>query len=350
MELIGLTRKTIEAELVKHEMKPFRARQIFQWIYQKLVTEFEEMTDISKEGRTYLHEHFSITPLAAPEVFASADGTEKYRFELADGNAIETVMIPEKERRTLCVSTQVGCPIKCSFCRTGSLGFARNLSVREIVGQVWFAEQRQRAAGSRISNIVFMGMGEPLLNLDAVCNSIEILLDELGFNLSNRRVTVSTVGIPGKLAELGRRTPVNLAISLHAVDNAVREKLIPMAKIYPLKELMKDIREYPLPPRRRPLIEYLMLKGVNDSPAAAQKLVKIVRSIDAKVNLIPFNSYDDCLFEPTPWEEVLAFQQILLDAKLTAIVRKSRGDETLAACGQLGVSRDEICAIAEDED
>lgn len=335
-ELFGLTRSELEEAMVSCGMKPFRGRQIFRWLYQGLEPDLSHMTDIAKDARASLAGRFTVRPLAAPEVVTSADGTAKYRFTLDDEAVIESVLIPEKDRLTLCLSTQVGCPLGCLFCRTGSLGFTRDLTTREIIGQLWEVQRQVRETGKRVTNVVFMGMGEPLFNLDNTIAVIRIMLDDLGFNLSNRRVTVSTIGIPGKIDELGGQVAVNLALSLHATTDAKRAALMPATKNWPLKELLAAIRRFPLPTRKRVLLEYVLLDGVNDSSADARELVKIARSISAKVNLIPFNSFPGAPFRPSGPKTTVAFQQVLWDHGMMAIIRKSRGDEHLAACGQLG--------------
>ena len=335
-ELFGLTRSELEEAMTALGMKPFRGRQIFRWLYQGLEPDLSHMTDIAKDARASLAGRFTVRPLAAPEVVTSADGTAKYRFTLDDEAVIESVLIPEKDRLTLCLSTQVGCPLGCLFCRTGSLGFTRDLTTREIIGQLWEVQRQVRETGKRVTNVVFMGMGEPLLNLDNTIAVIRIMLDDLGFNLSNRRVTVSTIGIPGKIDELGGQVAVNLALSLHATTDAKRAALMPATKNWPLKELLAAIRRFPLPTRKRVLLEYVLLDGVNDSSADARELVKIARSISAKVNLIPFNSFPGAPFRPSGPKTTVAFQQVLWDHGMMAIIRKSRGDEHLAACGQLG--------------
>jgi len=336
MELFNLTRTEIEEVVTALGMKPFRGRQIFRWLYQDLTTDFAAMTDIAKEGRAELVARFTARPLATPEIFTSADGTEKLRFTLDDGAVIESVIIPEKDRITLCISTQVGCPLGCRFCRTGSLGFQRNLTIREIVGQHWAAQKHLAEEGKRVTNIVFMGMGEPLLNLENTVKSAHIMMDDLGFNISNRRVTVSTIGIPDKLDALGGQISVNLALSLHAVTDDKRQAIMPATKNWPLKELVAALRRFPLPPRKKILIEYVLLRGVNDTPAEARQLAKIARSLNAKINLIPFNSFPGAPYKPATAAAIQAFQQTLWDEGLTVIIRKSRGDEALAACGQLG--------------
>ena len=336
MELFELTRPELEEAVAALDMKPFRGRQIFRWLYQELTTDLSAMTDISKAGREELARHFTARPLAAPDIFSASDGTEKLRFTLDDGAIIESVIIPEKDRITLCASTQVGCPLGCLFCRTGSLGFTRDLTVREIVGQHWAAQKHLKEKEKRVTNVVFMGMGEPLLNLDNTVKAARIMMDDLGFNLSNRRVTISTVGIPQKLDELGGQVSVNLALSLHAVTDEKRRAIMPATKNWLLKELLAALRRFPLPTRRKILIEYVLLRGVNDSTAEARRLAKIAHGLSAKVNLIPFNTFDGAPYEAATQEATQAFQQTLWDAGLTVILRRSRGDEKLAACGQLG--------------
>ncbi len=336
MEILNYTKKELETLLVEHGYKKFRARQIFQWIYDKLVFDFDEMTNISKKEREEMKEIFTITPFAQPEIHSSSDGTEKFQFDLEDGSSVEAVIIPEKDRNTLCISTQIGCALKCSFCRTGHLGFSRDLTVREIVGQVLHAKAHLEKRDSRVTNIVYMGMGEPLLNMENTVKSIDILKDDLGFNLSNRRITVSTSGVTDRIVELGDRTGANFALSLHATEQETRAKIMPIARKFPLDELVDAVAKYPMHHRKRVLLEYVMLKGVNDTKADAKRLVKIAGRLNAKVNLIPFNCFDGCIYESTGMDEILSFQKVLTDRNITAFIRKSRGDDSLAACGQLG--------------
>lgn len=335
MELLDLTRKKLEDILLENGFAKFKATQIMQWIYQKRVFSFDEMTNISKSDRVKLAEMFEITPLFPSEVFTSSDGTQKLAFTLSDGNVVEAVIIPEETRCTLCVSTQAGCPLHCAFCRTGSLGFKRNLTVSEINSQVLSAQMAAEESGKRITNLVFMGMGEPLLNFQNLLDSIDILLDDFGFNFSNRKITVSTSGIADKIVELGEITKVNLAVSLHAVTDEKRDKIMPVNKKYPLKELLKAIDSYPVS-RKMVVLEYVMLKNFNDTPEDAEKLAKIAKRYDAKVNIIPFNTFDGAAFEPTPMKKIIDFQNILIAKNVTALIRKSRGGDKLAACGQLG--------------
>lgn len=336
MEILELTKHAFESAVESAGYPKFRARQIIKWVYHRDVYSFEEMTDLSKEDRLSFAELFSITPLADPIVHESNDGTKKLTFSLDDGVVVESVIIPEEKRNTLCISTQAGCPLKCSFCRTGTLGFKRNLTVREITGQVIIAEQLLEKTEEHLSNVVYMGMGEPLLNFENTVGSIEILKDDTMLNFSNRRITVSTAGIADKIVELGERTAVNLAISLHAVNDEKRNEIMNINKKYPLKMLFDAARYYPGHQRKRVMLEYVMLKGFNDSDADAKELAKIAHSLNAKVNLIAFNTFDGAIFEPTPMKEILKFQEILISKNVTALLRKSRGGDDLAACGQLG--------------
>lgn len=336
LEALNLTKQAFENAVVSAGYPKFRARQIIKWIYHKSVYTFEEMSDISKDDRAAFSELFSITPVNPPEINGSDDGTKKLTFTLDDGAVIEAVIIPEETRNTLCISTQAGCPLKCSFCRTGTLGFKRNLTVREITGQVIRAEQLLEKTGESLSNVVYMGMGEPLLNFDNTVDSIQILMDDTMLNFSNRKVTVSTAGIADKIIPLGEKTSVNLAISLHAVTNELRNKIMDINKKYPLEALFEAIKNYPGHQRKRVMLEYIMLKGFNDSPAEAKKLAEIANRLNAKVNLIAFNTFEGACFEPTSMKDILKFQDILISKNVTAFLRKSRGGEDLAACGQLG--------------
>lgn len=336
IEIFGLTRNELENSVSGLGFPKFRARQIIKWIYHRDVYSFSEMSDLSKDDRAVLPSLFSITPLAAPEIHMSGDGTRKLTFTLDDGSVIESVIIPEEKRNTLCISTQAGCPLKCAFCRTGTLGFSRNLTVREITGQVIEARRILESEGDRLSNVVYMGMGEPLLNFENTVNSIIILMDDMMLNFSNRRITVSTAGIADKIVPLGERSSVNLAVSLHAVNDEKRNEIMDINRKYPLEKLFAAVDAYPGHQRKRVVFEYIMLKGFNDSAADAKELAKIANRLDAKVNLIAFNTFEGAKFEPTPMNEILKFQEILISKNVTALLRKSRGSDELAACGQLG--------------
>ncbi|MCK5807939.1 23S rRNA (adenine(2503)-C(2))-methyltransferase RlmN [bacterium] len=337
MNLRGLTMQELTEEMLALHQPKFRAKQLFQWIHQHRVVNFSDMLNVSKELRASIDAAHTLTQLTITERHLSQDGTEKLTMTLEDKSVIEAVIIPDKKRITLCVSSQAGCPLNCSFCKTGHLGFLRNLTVAEIVGQVYAAQKIVEKQERRITNIVYMGMGEPLLNTGNVIKSIQILTDDFGQNFSNRKITVSTAGIADQLHQLGSETGVNLAISLHAATNELRDKIMPINKQFPLEVLMKAIREYPAHKRKKTVLEYILLKGINDSAADAKKLAKITHQLDAKVNLIPFNSFEGTSFEASSEEVVLAFQKLLVDKHITAIIRTARGDESSAACGQLGV-------------
>ncbi|WP_457677657.1 23S rRNA (adenine(2503)-C(2))-methyltransferase RlmN [Thermovibrio sp.] len=316
-------------------LEPYRARQMAQWLYKKRVDSFEKMTNISKEVRKLLSERAEISPLKLVKVEESADGTRKYLFELKDGNKVESVFIPEKSWNTLCVSTQVGCPAGCKFCLTAKDGFTRNLTASEIVEQ-YIQVQREVGEERRISNVVFMGMGEPLLNFDNVKKAVEIMTHKDMFDLSTRKITISTVGIVPGIERMAREmNKVKLAVSLHATTDEVRDFLVPLNRKYPIKAIMEALRRYPADNNRRIMIEYVMLKGVNDSPEDAHRLAKLVKGLPVKVNLIPFNPYLGAPFEPTPREEIEKFQKVLWDYNIAAFIRDSRGQDISAACGML---------------
>ena len=336
MELLDITRNIMEGVFEDAGYKAFRARQVFRWLYDSKVFNFDEMTNISRSDRERFSELFSITLIPEPEVFRSSDETEKLTFTLFDETVVESVIIPDGKRVTLCISTQAGCPLKCEFCRTGTLGFRRDLSVSEITGQVLRAQMHVEKTEKRITNIVYMGMGEPLLNFKNTVDSIKILMDDLGMNFSNRKITVSTAGVADKIVPLGEMTGVNLAVSLHAVTDEKRSQIMNINNKYPIAELLKAARDYPAHQRKRVVLEYIMLKGFNDTVQDATGLVKIAGQIKAKINLIPFHTFDGAPFEPTPMEDILKFQKYLTDRNVTALIRRSRGEDRLAACGQLG--------------
>lgn len=335
-DLKGLTREEIIAFVRSLGEPAFRGRQIFSWLYRPGISSFAEMSDISLAFRERLKETASISQLTLAAREESRDGAVKYAFSLADGKQIESVLIPDQERYTLCVSSQVGCAMGCRFCLTGTMGFIRNLTPAEIVNQIHFVmEELLRQGQGRLNNLVFMGMGEPLANLDNLLTALDILLDPSGLNFSDRKVTVSTCGLVPKMAELGRRTTVNLAISLHAADDRTRDLLMPVNATYPLEALLTACRRYPVPKRRRIMMEYVMLKEVNDSPAAARRLVKILHGIPCKINLLPYNECPALPFRSPSRATVEAFQDILLQAGFTVMIRESRGADISAACGQL---------------
>ncbi|MEM5788952.1 MAG: 23S rRNA (adenine(2503)-C(2))-methyltransferase RlmN [Syntrophobacteraceae bacterium] len=314
--------------------RPFRARQLFRHLYARNISSWQECTDLSRDFRNKLEYGAILDALTISRVDEAPDGTRKYLFRLHDGNHIESVLIPDPPRYTLCLSSQVGCALGCRFCLTGSLGLKRNLETAEIVDQICQV-QRHLGTRSRLSSLVLMGMGEPLANYDPVLKSIQLAIDQNGLAFSHRRVTLSTAGIVPRLRQLGQDSPVNLAVSLHAPDDGLRNELMPINKTYPLRELMLACKEYPLPPRKRVTFEYILLDRVNDSPRQARELVRLLNGVRAKINLIPFNPHPGSTFGTPSEERILEFQEVLQKAQLTAIIRKSRGTEIGAACGQL---------------
>jgi 23S rRNA (adenine2503-C2)-methyltransferase len=341
VNLFGLDRAQLRARFAEMGEKPFRADQVMLWIYRRGKDNFDEMSNLSKELRQRLAERFVIRP---PELVAeqtSADGTRKWALKLEGSDqVIETVFIPETDRGTLCISSQVGCAMDCSFCSTGKQGLNRNMNTAEIVAQVWFAG---RALGGDfqnervISNIVFMGMGEPLANYNAVLPAIRILLDDFGFGLSKRRVTVSTSGLIPFMDRLREDVDTALAVSLHAPNDELRNELVPINRKYPIDELMQACRRYLDGKDRKTHIvfEYVMLDGVNDSPLLARQLAKLLSGLSAKVNLIPFNPFPNTSYRRSQPEAIEAFSRILRDKDIMTTVRKTRGDDIDAACGQL---------------
>lgn len=325
--------------------KRFRAIQLFRWIHQKGERDFSAMSDLAKSLRSQLQAHATVTPLPVLSQHDSADGTIKWLFDVGDGNAVETVFIPEADRGTLCVSSQAGCAVGCRFCSTGHQGFSRNLSTGEILAQLWHAEHSLRrtfASTDRVvSNVVLMGMGEPLQNYSALIPALRVMLSDHGYGLSRRRVTVSTSGVVPMIDRLAQDCPVALAVSLHAPTDALRDVLVPLNKKYPLSELMAACQRYlSHAPRDFLTLEYCMLDQVNDSPTQAQALVDLVRCVGGgadwcKFNLIPFNPFPDSGLRRSSSERVRAFAQVLLDAGITTTIRKTRGDDIDAACGQL---------------
>lgn len=313
----------------------YRVTQVMDWVYRKKVAAFTEMTNLPTSIRDFLNENYSIDPLKLLSYQKSIDGTTKFLFGLGDDKKIESVLIPADRSLTLCISTQVGCPLDCKFCLTGVMGYTRNLTAGEIIGQVLFV-QRWLQPEHRISNIVFMGMGEPLANYQNTVRAIRLMLSEKKLNLSHRKITVSTAGIVPGIQKLGREDfAVNLAVSLHAPTDGLRTQLMPINQKYPLATLLKACREYPLRNRRRITFEYVLLKGVNDKPVHAKELAKILKGLPCKINLLPFNEANDLPYERPSDVDVLQFQQILIDQDYSAFIRTSRGRDILAACGQL---------------
>jgi 23S rRNA (adenine2503-C2)-methyltransferase len=320
--------------------KPYRAAQVLQWIHHFGCRDFDSMTNLSKKLRSALTEHAEIVLPECITTQKSADGTYKWLLKLACGNSIETVFIPEKTRGTLCVSSQVGCGLNCSFCATAKQGFNRNLTSSEIIAQVWFAARTLSLHNAehdrQITNVVMMGMGEPLLNFDAVVMAMDIMLDDFAYGLSKRRVTLSTSGLIPEMQKLRARSPVALAVSLHAPNDTLRNELVPINKKYPLQELMDVCRHYFADePKRVVTFEYVMLKAVNDTKEHALELAHLIKNIPCKVNLIPFNAFPNTQYERSDINTIDAFRDILSSFGINTITRRTRGDDIDAACGQL---------------
>jgi 23S rRNA (adenine2503-C2)-methyltransferase len=348
--LIGLSREELAAELATIGEPSFRARQLWQWIYHRGVSDFADMTNLAKSFRAQLSQHYTVARPEPSSDLKSVDGTRKWLLKLGDGNEVETVHIPEEDRGTLCVSSQVGCTLTCRFCHTGTQRLVRNLEAGEIVGQLLLARDRLGdwpAAGEKatapaedetrqISNIVMMGMGEPLYNFDNVAKALKIAMDHEGLSLSRRRITLSTSGVAPMIRRCGEEIGVNLAISLHAVTNELRDALVPLNKKYPIAELLEACRTYPgAHNARRITFEYVMLKDVNDSPAEARELVRLLKGIPAKVNLIPFNAWPGAPYECSSDAAIARFSDIVFQAGYSSPVRTPRGRDIFAACGQL---------------
>ncbi|MGB0134096.1 23S rRNA (adenine(2503)-C(2))-methyltransferase RlmN [Dokdonella sp.] len=337
--LFGLDRTGLREWFAQAGEKPYRADQVMKWMYHRHVTDFSQMTDVGKVLRSKLEAVAEIVPPHVLHEKQSTDGTHKWLLGMDPRNAIEAVFIPENSRGTLCVSSQVGCGLNCTFCSTGTQGFNRNLSTAEIIGQVWVAAKHlgnvphhQR----KLTNVVMMGMGEPLLNFDNVVRAMSIMRDDLGFGLANKRVTLSTAGLVPMIDRLSEESDVSLAVSLHAPNDELRTQLVPLNKKYPIAELMDACLRYTQRSARTTVtFEYTMMKGINDSPELARQLVKLVRKLPSKVNLIPFNPFTGTQYERSEDSVIRDFQTILLDAGVLTMVRRTRGDDIDAACGQL---------------
>lgn len=350
INLVGLTREALKEALIAagspEKQVKMRLGQLWQWIYEKGIRDFEQMTNLSKDYRAFLAEHFVI---AIPEVVSkqvSRDGTRKYLVRIAGGHEVETVYIPESDRGTLCISSQVGCTLTCSFCHTGTQKLVRNLTAGEIIGQVmlarddlgeWPAPGRNPATSARLlSNIVLMGMGEPLYNFENVRDAMKIAMDPEGIQLSRRRITLSTSGVVPEIARTATEIGCLLAVSFHATTDAVRDKLVPINKRWNIEVLLEALRDYPKASNsERITFEYVMLKGINDSDADAHRLVELIKGIPAKVNLIPFNPWPGAPYERSSNNRINAFSEIVYQAGYASPVRKPRGEDIFAACGQL---------------
>jgi 23S rRNA (adenine2503-C2)-methyltransferase len=345
INLLGLNRQALEDFFAHLGEKPFRATQIMKWIHQLNVDDFQQMSNISKTLQQRLTDIASVDSLQVVEDQLSTDGTRKWVLRLADGNCIETVFIPEDDRGTLCISSQVGCALDCSFCSTARQGFSRNLSSAEILAQVWLATRllnaeqtnKDKVGSGKITNVVFMGMGEPLLNYENTVTAIDVLLDDFAYGLSKRRVTVSTAGVVPAMHRLAERHDVQLAISLHATRDELRDELVPINKKYPLKELIAACHQFmqKRSPRSRLTIEYVMLAGVNDTAQDAKGLITQLAGLSVLINLIPFNPFENSGYTTSSNNALRRFQDKLIQANITTVIRKTRGDDIDAACGQL---------------
>lgn len=350
--LLGLGTHKLTEQFEQLGHKPFRAKQVLRWVHQRGVSDFEAMSDLAKNFRQYLIENYEIkTP---PTIFdkTSKDGTRKWLFDIGQNNAVETVFIPEKDRGTLCISSQAGCTVGCRFCSTGHQGFNRNLTSAEIIAQLWYARDSlmsqqntarleggwdpEVSANRVISNVVMMGMGEPLLNYNQLLPALQLMVDDNGYGMSRRRVTVSTSGVIPFMDKLSQDCPVALAVSLHAPNDPLRDKLVPLNKKYPLDELMDACNRYlEYAPRDFITFEYIMLDGVNDTDEHAQQLIELVKRVNCKLNLIPFNPFPESGLERSSNNRIRSFAGRLMDAGIITTVRKTRGDDIDAACGQL---------------
>lgn len=346
INLLNLDRKGLENFFVGLGEKPYRAEQVLKWVHFMGVREIDQMTNLSKALRAQMN---TLAEIQTPEIAyqsTAIDGTHKWVLRLQDGNCIETVFIPEKTRGTLCVSSQVGCVLNCDFCSTGKQGFNRNLTTAEIIGQLWIAarslSQKNGVHDHAITNVVMMGMGEPLLNFEAVVSAMHIMMDDFGYGLSKRRVTLSTAGVVPAMYKLKEVSNVALAVSLHAPNDDLRNILVPLNKKYPLKELMKACKEFFSDEKRRYVtMEYVMLADVNDSSEHASQLIQLLKGVRAKVNLIPFNPFPHTIYRRSDDQTIMKFQQKLVDAGINTIIRKTRGEKIDAACGQLvGIVQD----------
>ncbi len=356
VNLLGLDRAGLEAFFEAMGEKKFRATQLMKWIHQLGVTDFQQMNNLSKDLRSQLAASSCIKNLEVSKDQLSSDGTRKWLLQLSDGNHIEAVFIPEDDRGTLCVSSQVGCALDCSFCSTGRQGFNRNLTAAEIISQVWLASQllegekklckgkygnramqERLPTGRKITNVVMMGMGEPLLNFDSTVKAVRIMMDDFAYGLSKRRVTVSTAGVVPAMDRLADVLDMRLAVSLHASNDELRNELVPVNKKYPLKELMAACRRFidKQNSRSRITFEYVMLDGINDKPEHARELIRLLKGIPTLMNLIPFNPFAGSGYYTSSRKSVLRFSEILHEAGMTTVVRRTRGDDIDAACGQL---------------
>lgn len=340
VNLLGCDQAALEALFVTLGEKPYRATQVLKWVHQEGIADFQAMSNLSKVLRDKLSEVAEVRPPEVAYHHKALDGTLKWLFRLYDGNCIEAVFIPEKSRGTLCISSQVGCILNCDFCSTGKQGFSRNLSSAEIIAQLWFVirslSEDNGAHDHKVTNVVMMGMGEPLLNFDNLIPALKLMMDDNAYGLSKRKVTVSTAGVVPAIYQLRAATDVALALSLHAPNDELRSQIVPLNKKYPLSELMQACKDYFKDDKRRAVtMEYVMLDGVNDLPEHAKQLIRLLEGVPAKVNLIPFNPFPHTPYKRSKPEAIARFQQMLMKSGLNCTVRKTRGDDIDAACGQL---------------
>jgi 23S rRNA (adenine2503-C2)-methyltransferase len=369
INLLNLDGDRLASFIAGLDEKPFRAKQLMRWIHQRGVADIHQMSDLAKTFRTQLEDLVEIKSLPVISDQTASDGTRKWLLDVGEGNAVEMVYIPEEDRGTLCISSQAGCAVNCRFCSTGKQGFSRNLTAAEIIGQLWYAEHHLRndskaikrvdaydkttlphEEGRVISNVVMMGMGEPLLNYEPVLSAMKLMLDDNAYGLSRRRVTLSTSGVVPFIDRLSQDLPVALAVSLHATNDALRNELVPINRKYPLAVLLDSCKRYlEFAPRDFLTFEYCMLDGVNDSDKQAHELIQLLKSIKCKVNLIPFNPFADSGLKQSPKSRIDQFAKILLDAKMVTTVRKTRGDDIDAACGQLAGEVQDRTNLAQRE-
>src|SRR6266436_1720494 len=349
-DLVGLDRAGLAEEMAGFGAEPFRARQLWHWIYYRGATDFGAMTNLAKGFRERLAARYALGRPEVTSALASSDGTRKWLLRFADGQEVETVHIPETDRGTLCVSSQVGCTLNCTFCHTGTQRLVRNLGAAEIVAQIMVArdalgEWPSPPTDRQLTNIVLMGMGEPLYNYDNVAAALKIVMDPEGLAVSRRKITLSTAGVVPMMARIGAELGVNLAVSLHAVTDELRDQLVPLNRKYPIRELLEACRNYPgLSNARRITFEYVMLRDVNDSLADAKALVKLLKGIPAKINLIPFNPWPGTKYECSDWERIEKFSEIIFSAGYASPVRTPRGRDIFAACGQLKSASEKLSA------
>ena len=335
INLIGYPEEKLKQLFADWGAPGYRVQQVLSWVYLHRVRQFEEMTNLSKDLRARLAEHFVITLPRIAAKTHSQDGSIKYLFDLDNGSQVESVWMPDESRKTLCISSQVGCRLACSFCLTATLGLKSNLTAGEIIGQC-LAVNEDLPEGDQVTNVVMMGMGEPLDNYEEVCGALRLLVSPHAMRISNRKVTLSTAGLVDRIRQFAQEgIHVNLAISLNATEDATRDQIMPINKKYPIKALMDCLKKYPLKPTRRITFEYVLLKDINDSDEDAVRLGKLLRTVRCKINLIPFNGYEGSPYQPPSEERIKSFQNYLIQKKFSAFVRNNRGTDILGACGQL---------------